>query len=273
MYKIIGADQKEYGPISADQLRQWIAQGRANGNTMAQSEGSTDWKPLRAFPEFASNFPQGAPTTPPVVGAGNAEQITSEVLARDYVLNISGCLDRAWTLLKSDFWPMVGVSLLLLFIIGAVGILTGPLMGGLMRFYLKKIRHEPAKLDDAFSGFSIAFLQLFLGYIVYSLLTAAGFIFCILPGIYLAIAWQFTLTIIIDKRIDFWPAMELSRKVISKHWWSFLGFAIVMGLVNILGAICCMVGLAVTVPLTMIALMYAYEDIFRSPVATPTPTV
>jgi len=26
MYKIIGADQKEYGPVSADQLRQWLGQ-------------------------------------------------------------------------------------------------------------------------------------------------------------------------------------------------------------------------------------------------------
>ena len=30
MYKIIGADKKEYGPITADQLRQWLAEGRVN---------------------------------------------------------------------------------------------------------------------------------------------------------------------------------------------------------------------------------------------------
>ena len=28
MYKIIGGDQKEYGPIGAEQIRQWIAEGR-----------------------------------------------------------------------------------------------------------------------------------------------------------------------------------------------------------------------------------------------------
>ena len=33
MYKIIGADQKEYGPVTAEQLRQWIAEGRVNGQT------------------------------------------------------------------------------------------------------------------------------------------------------------------------------------------------------------------------------------------------
>ena len=33
MYKIIGGDQKEYGPVTADQLRAWITEGRVNGLT------------------------------------------------------------------------------------------------------------------------------------------------------------------------------------------------------------------------------------------------
>lgn len=59
MYKIIGADGKEYGPITAEQVRQWITEGRANGNTQAQLEGATDWQPLSAFPDFAPVFAGG----------------------------------------------------------------------------------------------------------------------------------------------------------------------------------------------------------------------
>jgi hypothetical protein len=55
MYKIIGADHKEYGPVSADQITQWITQGRVNAHTRAQAEGG-DWKPLGMFPEFANLF-------------------------------------------------------------------------------------------------------------------------------------------------------------------------------------------------------------------------
>jgi len=55
MYKIIGTDQKEYGPVSAQQIIQWIAQGRLNAQSKAQSEGG-EWKPLGTFPEFASLF-------------------------------------------------------------------------------------------------------------------------------------------------------------------------------------------------------------------------
>ena len=52
MYKIIGADGKEYGPITADQLRQWIAEGRANANTKVLAEGTTEWKALAEMPQF-----------------------------------------------------------------------------------------------------------------------------------------------------------------------------------------------------------------------------
>jgi len=55
MYKILGGDRKEYGPVTAEQVREWIAQRRANAQTMVQAEGG-EWKPLSAFAEFASSF-------------------------------------------------------------------------------------------------------------------------------------------------------------------------------------------------------------------------
>jgi hypothetical protein len=66
MYKIVGADGKEYGPITADQLRQWIAEGRANAQTKVLVEGATDWKPLLDFPEFSTAVTGAAmpPLTP-----------------------------------------------------------------------------------------------------------------------------------------------------------------------------------------------------------------
>ena len=57
MYKIIGADQKEYGPVSADQIKAWILEGRAGGQTLIQMEGSAEWKPLSSLPEFAQQIP------------------------------------------------------------------------------------------------------------------------------------------------------------------------------------------------------------------------
>ena len=52
MYKIIGGDGKEYGPVSTDDLRRWITEGRVNAQTQVQAEGSADWQPLGAIQEF-----------------------------------------------------------------------------------------------------------------------------------------------------------------------------------------------------------------------------
>ncbi|EEF59884.1 DUF4190 domain-containing protein [Pedosphaera parvula] len=65
MYKVLGNDGKEYGPVSAEQLRQWIAQGRAVANTKLQPEGSTEWKSLSEIPEFSTAFVSAPPPSDP----------------------------------------------------------------------------------------------------------------------------------------------------------------------------------------------------------------
>jgi hypothetical protein len=66
MYKIIGADGKEYGPVSIEQLRQWINEGRVNSQTSVRGEGGVDWRPLGTLPEFSLLF--GVQTAPPTIG-------------------------------------------------------------------------------------------------------------------------------------------------------------------------------------------------------------
>ncbi len=61
MYKIIGADGKEYGPITVEVLRQWIAEGRADARTRVMAEGTTEWTTLAEVPEV-SGLLAAAPT-------------------------------------------------------------------------------------------------------------------------------------------------------------------------------------------------------------------
>jgi len=70
MYKIIGADGQQYGPVNLEQLRRWIAEGRARAETLVQAEGAQEWKPLSSFPELASELksaPPPAPAVPPTI--------------------------------------------------------------------------------------------------------------------------------------------------------------------------------------------------------------
>ncbi len=56
MYKIIGTDGREYGPINQEQVGQWIADGRLNRQSLAQNVDVPGWKPLAEFLEFAPAF-------------------------------------------------------------------------------------------------------------------------------------------------------------------------------------------------------------------------
>jgi hypothetical protein len=280
MYKIIGADGREYGPVSADEVRRWIAEGRANAHTRAQAAGSAEWKPLSEFPEFADALgaAHAGAAVPAVLGAVDPEALAAEILARGYTVEIGRCIGRGWELVKANFWLLVGASFVAGLIAGGGGlpwigplvglILGGPMMGGLFALILKRIRGQPATFGDAFAGFSL-FLPLMLAQVVSGLLTGLGLLLCILPGIYLCVSWIFVLPLVIDKKLDFWPAMELSRKVVTKHWWAMFGLLLLCGLVAIAGLLACCVGIIVTTAVAEAAIMYAYEDIFGArPAAT-----
>jgi len=62
MFKIIGADGREYGPVSLAQLRQWQFEGRVNAQTRILAVGEADWKTLADLAEPAP--PAGLPPIP-----------------------------------------------------------------------------------------------------------------------------------------------------------------------------------------------------------------
>ena len=64
-YRIVGADRKTYGPVGLEQIRQWIAQGRADSRTPVFVEGASDWTFLGLLPELAADFA----AAPPRIGA------------------------------------------------------------------------------------------------------------------------------------------------------------------------------------------------------------
>jgi uncharacterized membrane protein len=297
MFKIIGADQKEYGPVSADQLRQWLAEGRVNGQTLICPEGQTEWKPLSTFAEFGETL-RTTPGLSPASASGGSSGVPPEaILGRDYEVDIGGCITRSWDLVKQNLGPVVGIFLLV-FVISAVinqiiGLAAGPtyrgivlqrrvtpggitiilatsflgspvytiLMAGLFKYYLKLIRAEGPTIGDAFAGFSPAAGQLILLGLVSGVLTTIGYLLCVIPGIYLSVAWMFSIPLVIDRNMSFWDAMELSRKVSSKHWFLLFALVLVLGLLAMSGLIACCLGVFVTMPIASVALMYAYEDI------------
>ncbi len=72
MFTIIGGDGQEYGPATAQQIRGWIAAGRANLDTKARAVGSDEWQRLGDFLEFAGPGEVPPPLFPASAAVGAA---------------------------------------------------------------------------------------------------------------------------------------------------------------------------------------------------------
>ncbi len=80
---------------------------------------------------------------------------------------------------------------------------------------------------------------------------------------YLVVAWMFALPLVSDKGYAFWPAMNLSRRVVNRHFWQILLLSIAASLIGMAGVLALCVGLLVTVPLMMLLWAGQYDRIFR----------
>jgi uncharacterized membrane protein len=146
-------------------------------------------------------------------------------------------------------------------------IVFGPLTGGLYYMMIRMVRRETATIGDAFVGFQRGFGQLlgvtailfavifvcfipgFVLFIAGTLNAAAkgpeatpaafaglalgggalflvGFVFMA----YFWTSWVFAFPLVLDKQIDCWPAMKLSRRVVRLHWWRVFGVIALTGL-------------------------------------------
>ena len=87
-YFIMGADSQEYGPASVDELRKWVAEGRADGQSKVRREGTTDWLPLAQVRELAQAT-MGKTPAPPIHPQPPAAR-TSSMAVASLVLGILG---------------------------------------------------------------------------------------------------------------------------------------------------------------------------------------
>jgi hypothetical protein len=273
MYTIIGGDGREYGPVTADQVRSWITGGRANLQTRIKAAGSDAWKTVADFPELTGvAAPAGAAPEAPApapVAAAPASQ------PPDRKLDVLGCYERSWNLLKANFWAFVGVGIVTSIIYALLGcghfagiFVVTPLFGGIVGagayyFVLLRLRGQPAVFADMFAGFTRAFLNLLVADLLISVFVTVGMFCIILPGVYLAIAYSFAIILAVDKRVGFWEAMETSRKVATRQWWRVLGLILLAIPFLILGGIALGVGVFVAIPLILGAVAFAYEDLFN----------
>jgi len=198
-----------------------------------------------------------------------------QVLQEGYDFEVFEMIGNGIELFKKDIGNfvlftllVVGISAGLSFVpfIGSLAsvVISPPLSVGYF-FVADKIRRgEAYTFNNFFDGFKAPFGQLIVLSLISSILTVVGTIFCILPGIYLAIGYSLSNCVLVFHKFEFWEAMEASRKVVSKNFWTFLGLFLVMGIGGALAIILtCGVGSLFVAPVIVLTIYCIYLKIFE----------
>jgi len=241
------------------------------------------------------DFAEFNPTAQPVVTAFGEPLAAAVSVPSPANFDPIACISRSWELLKANFWPFVGMPIVMIVLAQIPNLLfrvwtpkfvpdpaypfeifhtssfwvslfvpmiiTQPLYAGLAYYFLRKARGEAAGFNDLFAGFRRAWIPLIIASWLAVLLMMAGFICLILPGIYLGVAYSFVNLVIIDQRCGIWEALEISRRAITKRWWTFFLFIIISIVIVLAGLCALLVGVFVAIPLIMGAMAYAYLDL------------
>jgi uncharacterized membrane protein len=213
----------------------------------------------------------------------NPEQLGLVNRAKNAVspFDIGACFNIALAALKRDLLNIVlgnfVISLVITLVCGlglipiigwiAVILLVPPLVIGFIRFNAKCVRGQPATLGDCFSGFDV-FGTSVLSYVLLVLLVLVGTVLCVLPGIYLAIAYSFVWNLQADRKGSAWECLEMSRQAVTAHWGWALLLLLVASLLAYAGIIACLIGVFFTMPFYGLMLAAAYDRLFAEPQAT-----
>jgi hypothetical protein len=191
-------------------------------------------------------------------------------------------IEKGFNLYKENFGILVLVSLIAVIVSGVtVGILAGPMAAGvlLIVFQLHDRKEPRPEVGNLFRGFDF-FLNSFLFFVIWGIAVfvaslVLGLVPCIgqvasLFVVFVAHALlMFGLFLIVDRKMEFWPASVASFNMVKRNFWPFLGFSIVSNLIGSIGAVACGIGVVFTLPIQVCILTVAYREIFDGKAIDP----
>ena len=191
-----------------------------------------------------------------------------------YDFDVVNILGRAWVMYKkqainSAAFTMLIISLMLLTMQYlpqaqlAVSVLLLPAL--FTGFYIvanKLNNDQPVHYGHFYGGFSF-YIHVVAIWMIGQLLTGIGLLLLVVPGVYLMVSYNFSVLMSIFGGMNFWQALEESRKLITVRWFKFFILTLVFIGINILGALLYFLGLMITIPITFYATYILFEDITK----------
>lgn len=211
-------------------------------------------------------------------------------------------LSEAAALLSGCYWLFLGITLVGVIIGSAApfGILMGPMMCGIYRCYLGRMRGETIRFAMLFDGFEHfveslivsvivagvmlvlivpTYVLLFLGIglgvgltgdgrsgsglgVAVALLMVAVFVLILAVAMVVAACTIFAYPLIVDRGLKGLDALKTSIRATWANLPGIVGLMILIAVIGFAGAMCCYVPALLLMPLTMGALAVAYRRVF-----------
>ncbi len=151
---------------------------------------------------------------------------------------------HGWDLIKGDWLTFALMALVFAVVTSCIPlVLNGPLMAGFHIACIRKLMSGKTEVGDLFKAFN-RFGATLLACLVISVFTFLGSLLCVIPGLILVAMYQFTYLFIVDKKMDFWPAMQASHELVKKDYFGFTLFLVTLILINIGGFLALFCGTA-----------------------------
>jgi len=136
-----------------------------------------------------------------------------------------------------------------------------PIVVGILILGIKRSVDAPLESTSVFDYFN-KMGSLLLTMILVYIMVLIGFVLLIVPGIYLSLAYFMAMPLVVEKDLSPWQAMEISRKAITKRWFSFFFFGLLMSFILMLSIIPLGIGLIWTMPMMFVCYGVLYRNMF-----------
>lgn len=190
-------------------------------------------------------------------------------------VKFSQWVEDGFKLYKDNFKTLVLAAILVVVISTVTAfILAGPMLAGLawITLGLRDGKVPKPEAGSVFKGFDY-FVPAFLFIAVWGIgILIASIIIGTIPLIgqlaslsvvYGAQAFlMFGLFLIVDRKMEFWPASQESINTVKANFWPFFGLSIVAGFIGSIGAIAFGIGIVFTIPIQGCILTVAYREVY-----------
>ena len=192
--------------------------------------------------------------------------------------SIKEAIRFGWTEFKKDPWFFVGVTVALSLFTIIVDSLTGDRHGiqsvlgiiiSLIASTIVTIAYARLALSTV-AGAHVGWNGLWAPQHFFSALGAGilqfviiivGFILLIVPGVIAALLLSFTQIALVDKNLSPIEALKESYRLARPHLWQLFLFMLSLLLLNLIGLIALVIGLLVTIPVSLISVAYVYKKL------------